>query len=361
MKSNKKDFEKTKHRVGKVKPGAVNKTDTSFKAKRVVIREQALQASDRIRDTDLLGRLQPTIVQCGHYNPKVRREAILCLHQKMLHAEDSEISRCVSALLGVLSRSLVDLEGPVRDAGRILTRWLFSRSSLIGGGAAGPLFDGWFRFLLLGLSHIDQDVRRDALQIVPLVLDHAPALLLGHTDSFVPALVTFIESPEGLSKRKRESSSSSLWSISNAFLKAYLEAWRQSTCRPSAPPVLVDWAVGAAGPLEIWKRWLVRIDSSHPLTIDNGLLVRLTTALLSLPELMDVWLDHAYLFKGGLSIGPAEREKLRPFAQTAVLFHDLYTVMGHSSEEYWQGLPRQMRIAASDCEQLIGRLRAIVN
>src|SRR5690606_16244319 len=104
-----KDFEKAKIRVGKAKPGAVNATNTSFKAKRLNLKEQdfstqqkvsSLAAKDPSLREDLLAvQLRPFLTQTGHYNVGVRRDAYGNILRLIRERQPGEVETVLGALM----------------------------------------------------------------------------------------------------------------------------------------------------------------------------------------------------------------------------------------------------------------------
>jgi hypothetical protein len=185
------DFEKAKFKVGKIKAGAVNATDTSFTAKRLCLREQQLSTAQKVEAFtkgtglaigSLAAQLKPTLGQTGHYNVNMRKDAYGMLLKKIKSSE--EAAEVVGILLEHSSRGMVDEEGSVRGVVLALTAWIFEKHN----NSVIAFFDGWVQFLLLALLHLHEDIRRDALRFLEIALKHAKTLVVAHSGKILAAL-----------------------------------------------------------------------------------------------------------------------------------------------------------------------------
>lgn len=179
---NKGDFAKTRQKVGRVKVGAVNATDTSFQARRLNVRTQALSTAQKVaayargaalEKESLLARLQPHLSICtGHPSGAARREAFTGMLQKCREASEEQLKGALLLLSEAIGPGLVDREESVRMAALALASFLLRavRTGPIVGETLMP-------FILLAGSHIDQGVQRDGVRFLERILHTVPQVL----------------------------------------------------------------------------------------------------------------------------------------------------------------------------------------
>lgn len=106
LKNSKKDFERKRIKPGKLNPGSLNKTDTSFTAKRLLLKDQHITNSN----PTLIGSLEPLCNSfTRHYSPKHRREALQHI-LRLLSKRPSEVKAVLDLLTPVLAKSIGEVE-----------------------------------------------------------------------------------------------------------------------------------------------------------------------------------------------------------------------------------------------------------
>lgn len=179
---NKGDFAKTRQKVGRVKAGAVNATDTSFQARRLNVRTQALSTAQKVatyareaalEKDSLLARLQPHLSICtGHPSGTTRREAFANMLQKCREAPEEQLKSALFLLAEAIGPGLVDREGSVRMMALSLASFLLRTTK------EGPVVgEALMPFILLAGSHIDQGVQKDGVRFLECILHSVPQVL----------------------------------------------------------------------------------------------------------------------------------------------------------------------------------------
>lgn len=193
----------------------MNATDTSFTAKRVHIKEQQLSTAQKIEATAadapsaFYAVIRPTLSQTGHYNANTRKEAFLTLLKRC--KEQSDITDVVNILLESVGRGMVDREAMVRSAVCSLTSFIFEQRVEL-----RVLIGGWLQFLLLALTHLYDDIRKDSIKFLEVAMRHRPLLILPSTGKILAALA------DGCSKSKLGNAKSKARDVAFGLLKSYI-------------------------------------------------------------------------------------------------------------------------------------------
>lgn len=184
------DFVRAKFKVGKIKPGAVNATDTSFQSRRLKLSDQKLSMVQKIEDGIregflLLNLIQPHVVHCTHYNVNMRREAYASILARCKEHNIKKLEQVVSTVFPLLGRGMVDNEEKVRNMVLSLTFFFFSAKVDL-----SLSFGGWISHLILASSHIDAGIRRDSIKFLELAVRLASPLIIREMGRIVMAFCT---------------------------------------------------------------------------------------------------------------------------------------------------------------------------
>jgi len=176
------DFKRLKFKVGRKLPQAANATQTKFKAKRVVMREQsvAVEASQ-----DVASRMQ-TVEQLAsltmHHHQRVRAEAFEGLLE-LAQRRNAKIVEQFAEKLGVLAKGMSDGDALVREAfRRMLVALLDSDASWM------PLhLDMLMKHVVATLTSAEGLSRRlDATLVVEILASKMPALMQAQAARLLP-------------------------------------------------------------------------------------------------------------------------------------------------------------------------------
>lgn len=115
------DFKKIKSKLGKKAPKATNATNTQFRTKRVVVREQSVAQAEKANE-EVSKERRLTVDQltslARHHNPKTRKEAYVQLMElaQLRFSTNNEVKRSFSTAIDLLAEGMSDVEEDVRSA-----------------------------------------------------------------------------------------------------------------------------------------------------------------------------------------------------------------------------------------------------
>ncbi|XP_073979718.1 testis-expressed protein 10 [Rhodnius prolixus] len=186
----KKEKAKVKLKSSKtVLPKGQNLTDTNFKVKKIVIKDQVkphekgeLLSTTKLNVQDLLSRL-------GHHNVNMRKEALEGLTELISSHSEQILHSYLSVLLKNVTKSILDFVGLIRkDAIRLLSN-IFSKTQC---QQLEPFFPSMSSYLICGLTHIDYGIRVDSLYLLDIFLKHVPKLCANSAPKILPVCLDLI-------------------------------------------------------------------------------------------------------------------------------------------------------------------------
>ncbi|KAK4698416.1 pre-rRNA-processing protein IPI1, partial [Phenoliferia sp. Uapishka_3] len=177
------DFAKAKLKLGKGKQVANNATNTSFTTKTIPIPAQSL-ASTADASTPVSRRsltLPTLLLQSHHYSPSVRQLALTEILQ-LLATYPRLLSEHRLGIFGSIERSFEDPIPGIRQSWRKVMKIMFDfeeqeekEQTGKAGGSAGRMV----LRTLSALSSLDEPVRIDGLLVLDMLLERAPAEVVG--------------------------------------------------------------------------------------------------------------------------------------------------------------------------------------
>ena len=185
-------------KVGKIKKGPVNKTDTSFTSKKVVIRAQNIKTTigngngNESVEVSLLNRIRLNLVNCGHYNGNMRKDSTLNILKCIKEFPDLQAASFLASLDPIFVatfRQICDEEINVRSALLGLMNFIFEqvkRENL------GGFFPKWIAFLNLSSSHIKPEIRKDSVRFISLTLKTQKILFIPYLHTLLPTLIPLV-------------------------------------------------------------------------------------------------------------------------------------------------------------------------
>lgn len=182
---------KVKLKAKKVKqlPKGLNVTDTTFKVKKIVIREQFKEHDEaeilskrKLNVKDLLARLQ-------HHNSTVRQEAVRELKDILLQHPLEILSSQLSPLLQGISALSLDKERNIRkDSLKVLNFIL----SPISNEQLAPFCDILISYLRCAMTHIDPNIKEDSLLFLDVLVQNCSSILAKSSDKVLPNFLDMI-------------------------------------------------------------------------------------------------------------------------------------------------------------------------
>ncbi|KAF2494128.1 pre-rRNA-processing protein ipi1 [Lophium mytilinum] len=181
-KEKKKDFQKVKLRVGKTKAQAANFTDTSFKAKSIVLNQQSLSTNAPSTASQFSHHLS----LLSHKADSQRRESLAYLTSAILSTPDgSAIPQPVAVILPEVQRLILDASNSVRH------QLLKLLQSLPVADIASHA-DQLLLYTRAGLTHLAADIRLSSLDIFDWLLQVAGTEVVSCAGGWVKTLKCFL-------------------------------------------------------------------------------------------------------------------------------------------------------------------------
>lgn len=179
------DFQKVKLKVGRKLPKGTNITNTSFKAKKIQIREQlrpeATEPSVKIRQNlnDILNNL-------SHHNLSSRIEATNKLKDLVATRPEIVFTK-LSDVINRVGKLLEDKIRGVRNAALSVLKLILTQTN---DRQILPMFPVLTGYLSCAMTHIDADIQSDSLSLLDALLDSFPKLLISSQNQI---LTNFLE------------------------------------------------------------------------------------------------------------------------------------------------------------------------
>lgn len=172
-------------------PKGQNVTNTEFKVKRIVIREQLkergenelLSVQRKLSVKELISRLK-------HNNAAVKQDGLSGLLEIVTLNPTSVIKSHFSSILDSVSPLMLDISASTRKAAVKLLSAMFSQVSE---EELAPLYEIIIRYLACAMSHLDAGVREDSLLVIDVLLEQCPILTASHR-SLLPHFLDMISS-----------------------------------------------------------------------------------------------------------------------------------------------------------------------
>ncbi|XP_011312205.1 testis-expressed sequence 10 protein homolog isoform X2 [Fopius arisanus] len=180
---------KLKTKKGKTLPKGQNITDTSFKVKKIIVREQ-LKSHERdeivsrrkLNVKELLSRLQ-------HHNSTVRQAAIQELKEILQSYPPELLSAHLSILLQGISSLALDKERDIRkDTLKALSLLLGPLSTY----QLAPFAEILVSYLCCTMTHINPSIKEDSLNFLDVLIHSCPSLLSKNTHKILPNFLDMI-------------------------------------------------------------------------------------------------------------------------------------------------------------------------
>ncbi|EAW08913.1 IPI1/TEX10 family protein [Aspergillus clavatus NRRL 1] len=203
-KEKKKDFQKTKLRVGKTKAKPENFTDTSFKAKSIVLNQQSLHISAPSADAQFTHHLSLT----SSKSDTQRRDSLAHLTTSIVSRPvDSPLPQPVSAILPTLLPLILDASNGVRTQLLKLLRALPPADVQDHVAQLLP-------YIRAGMTHLAADLRVSAVEVLAWLVDVAGAEVVACAGGWIKTLNCFLSVLGWHTEESSKWSSSSSASVS---------------------------------------------------------------------------------------------------------------------------------------------------
>ena len=111
--------------------------------------------------------------QCGHYSSSVRSDALSGL-KELLNQNSALTHQHLSVLIENTAQLMVDKEASVRLSVQRVLKLIFSH---VTGDQISPFFPILSAYLSSAMTHINDDIQRDSLKFLDLLLEYFPGLV----------------------------------------------------------------------------------------------------------------------------------------------------------------------------------------
>ncbi|XP_014228514.1 testis-expressed protein 10 homolog [Trichogramma pretiosum] len=168
--------------ANKFLPKGTNVTDASFKAKKILIREQLKEhEGDQILSRRKLN-LKELLVRLQHYNPSVRQDAIRELKDILAEHAINDLNIQLNSLLKGIAALVLDKERPVRrEALKALNLVLSPLSK----EQISPFCDILVSYLTCAMTHLHQNIMEDSLLFLDLLIQHCSHYLANNSNKIL--------------------------------------------------------------------------------------------------------------------------------------------------------------------------------
>ncbi|CAC9893067.1 unnamed protein product [Aureobasidium pullulans] len=176
----KQDFQKTKLKVGKTKAKAANFTDTSFKAKSIVLNQQSLTAAAPSIDQQFTHQLS----LCSSKTDSQRRDAINYLTNTVAERPNN-LPLPVATILPKIQPLILDASNSVRAALTNLLRALPPAH-------IATHVDHILLYVRAGMTHLAAEIRASSLDVLEWLLQTAGQELVSCAGGWLKTLQCFL-------------------------------------------------------------------------------------------------------------------------------------------------------------------------
>ena len=329
-------------KVGKLKKGPANKTDTSFTSKKIVIRAQNIKStgpSSTNHETAVLSKIRAILPNCGHYNGNMRKDSTLNVLKCLKELENLHTTTFLAVLDPIFVatfRQVCDEEVNVRSAFLGLLAFLFEnmkKENLV------SFFPRWISFLNLASSHIKPEIRKDSVRFIGVTLKTQKSLFIPYLHTLLPTLVPL------LTQYPQRQGAVPVFDCTLNLIDAYLEPFmtKKEADELVKPLISYTWQTGVNQP----QINLVRVSpfvssqgslasNPKPQPIPESVLIPIISHLGNLS--VSLWLDTVHL----LSKTSKNSTEYRQLQDLLSLYRKLFYLAkfaGGGEELFWRAMP----------------------
>lgn len=225
-------------------PKGQNVTDTNFRVKKVIIRDQVHQhkVGEILNKKNL--SCQELITRLSHHNVGLKIDALSGLKELLTQHAKHIIESNVANLIESISKLTLDESSFVRkDANKLLGTIL----SQVPSSQVAPLFPLLSSYLVCGLTHIDTAIREDSLFLLDALLKHNPEHCANAASKLLPVCLDLLSTggtgPRTLSLNLESKFTSGKWRVNvlsriAALLQSFLNSTKDSESKHSTIKVI---------------------------------------------------------------------------------------------------------------------------
>lgn len=169
---------------------AKNVTDTNFKVRKIVLREQLktvvleVQTKRKLNVRELLSKLH-------HYNSSVRKSNLEGLQQLVMHHSEDILDMHLAGLIEGTARLILDEEKDVRKSALKLLSFILTQVPV---SRVLPFFSVLLNYLNCAMTHIHTSIQDDSLAMLDTMLVSTPQLVAANTEKILCNFLDMISS-----------------------------------------------------------------------------------------------------------------------------------------------------------------------
>lgn len=183
------DFVKVKEKVGK-KAKKLNETNTNFVTKSIVMPKQSTfdEKGGAVNQRNL--RFIDLIPQLKHYNPSIRKDAVLGLKDFFIRNPESLLPK-LSQTLDAILPMLIDVEKQVRSSLKVLIQYIISK---VQSTQYQPYMKLTVVYICHAMTSMHTNVRKDITSIIKLFINFYPNLITEHSEMIIKNMSSLLKS-----------------------------------------------------------------------------------------------------------------------------------------------------------------------
>ncbi|XP_042883985.1 testis-expressed protein 10-like [Penaeus japonicus] len=187
-KARKADFTKQKIKVGKKLKKAQNETRTDFKARKIILKEQLVEKSDKTLVTKKHHSVKELVTRLEHHSAQVRKDGVKGIMELVTHHNASEIIPYLSKLILAISPMILDTDFSIRGTAVNCIQALITKL----GPNMQPYFTILSTYLSCAMAHLNVGVQTDSLKLINILVVHTPSLIARHANTLLKNFIDLI-------------------------------------------------------------------------------------------------------------------------------------------------------------------------
>lgn len=179
---------------------AQNITDTSFKVRKIVLKEQLKSAVLNEPQTRRKLNVKELLSRLHHYNSSMQKSSLAGLQELVTHHSEEILGLHLAELIEATARLILDHEKDVRkDALKLLNIVL----TQVPVSRVLPFFNVLLSYLSCGMTHIHVSIQDDSLAMLDTLLAATPLLVAANADTVLHNFLNMISSLKSDSSSER--------------------------------------------------------------------------------------------------------------------------------------------------------------
>lgn len=171
-------------------PKGQNVTDTSFKVKKIVVKEQLKPHAENEAVTKKRHQtVRELLAKLTHHNTGIKQEALSGLKELVTHYPGEVLNTNLTVLLDAAAQLVIDGQKDVRSDA---VSFLCSVLSQVSVEQLIPLYRILVSYLVCGMTHIEPRIQEDSLKLLDVLLSTTPELISQDAQQLLPHFLDLI-------------------------------------------------------------------------------------------------------------------------------------------------------------------------